>query len=149
MRLFEWLGGLEAGGVTDLNAGLRGYAVAGGRPGLAVLISDLFSPTGYVEGLTALAARGHEVAVVHVLAPDEVEPPLGGDLRLLDVETGEPQEVTIDGGMRALYRRRLAAWRDEIRATCRARGVRYVPVETDTPFERVVTYELRRVGLMG
>ena len=149
LRLFEWLGGVEAGGVTDLNAGLRAYAVAGGRPGLAVLISDLFSPAGYLEGVTALAARGHEVAVVHVLAPDEVEPPLGGDLRLLDVETGGAQEVTIDGGMRALYRRRLAAWQDEIRAACRARGVRYVPVETDTPFERVVMYELRRVGVLG
>jgi uncharacterized protein (DUF58 family) len=149
LRLFEWLGGLEAGGVTDLNGSLRGYAVAGGRPGLAVLISDLFSPAGYLEGVTALAARGHEVAVVHVLAPDEVEPPLGGDLRLLDVETGEPQEVTIDGGMRALYRRRLAAWRDEIRAACRARGVRYVPVETSTPFDKLVLYDLRRVGVLG
>jgi len=58
------------------------------------------APVGYVEGLTRLAARGHEVVVIHVLAPDEVEPPLGGDLRLLDVETGEPQEVTIDARMR-------------------------------------------------
>ena len=148
LRLFEWLEGLEAGGTTDLNAGLRAYAVAGGRPGLAVLISDLFSPAGYVEGLTALAARGHEVAVIHVLAPDEVEPPLAGDLRLLDVETGGPQEVTVDGGVRALYRRRLAAWRDEIGAACRARDVRYVPVETDTPFDRVVLYDLRRAGLV-
>jgi len=137
-----------AGGATDLNGFLRTYAVAGGRPGLAVLISDLFSPGGYAEGLTALAARGHEVVVVHVLAPDEVDPPLGGDLRLLDVETGEAQEVTIDGGVRALYRRRLAAWREEIQATCRARDVRYVPVETDVPFERVVSYELRRVGVV-
>jgi len=115
---------------------------------LAVLISDLFSPGGYVEGLGALAARGHEVVVVHVLAPDEVDPPLGGDLRLLDVETGEAQEVTIDGGVRALYRRRLAAWRNEIRATCRARDVHYVPVETDTPVDRVVLYELRRQGVV-
>ena len=149
VRLFEWLGGLEAGGVTDLNGSLRAYAVAGGRPGLAVLISDLFSPVGYVEGLTQLAARGHEVAVLHVLAPDEVEPPLAGDLRLLDVETGEPQEVTIDARARTLYRRRLAAWRDEIQATCRARDVHYVAVETDTPFERVVLHDLRRAGLLG
>jgi len=148
LRLFNWLEGLVAGGATDLNGFLRTYAVAGGRPGLAVLISDLFSPGGYAEGLTALAARGHEVVVVHVLAPDEVDPPLGGDLRLLDVETGEAQEVTIDGGVRALYRRRLAAWREEIQATCRARDVRYVPVETDVPFERVVSYELRRVGVV-
>jgi len=177
LRLFEWLEGLKAGGATDLNASLRGYAISGGRPGLVVLVSDLFSPlysegsfsplysegskaapihsegseaapTGYVEGLTRLAARGHEIAVIHVLAPDEVEPPLGGDLRLLDVETGEPQEVTVDARMRTLYRRRLAAWRDEIRATCRARDVHYVPVETDVPFERVVLYDLRRAGLL-
>jgi uncharacterized protein (DUF58 family) len=148
LRMFEWLEGLEAGGVTDLSASLQAYAISGGRAGLVVLISDLFSPAGYVEGLTALAARGHEVAMIHVLAPDEVEPPLAGDLRLLDVETGEPQEVTIDGGMRALYRSRLAAWRDEIRAACRSRDVHYIPVETDTPFERVVLYDLRRAGLL-
>jgi len=148
LRLFEWLGGLEAQGTTDLNASLRGYGISGGRPGLAVLISDLFSPAGYLEGLTSLAARGHEIAVIHLLAPDEVEPPLAGDLRLLDVETGESQEVTIDGGMRALYRRRLAAWRDEIQVTCRARDVHYLPVETGTPFERVVLYDLRWMRLV-
>ena len=87
--------------------------------------------------------------VIHVLAPDEVEPPLGGDLRLLDVETGESQEVTIDEGMRSVYRRRLAAWRDEVRATCRARNVHYVPVETDVPFERVVLHELPRAGVVA
>ncbi len=148
LRLFEWLEGLEVSGTTDLNAVLRSYAVSGGRAGLVVLISDLFSPAGYAEGLTALAARGHEIAILHVLSPDEVEPPLGGDLRLLDVETGLPQEVTIDGGMRALYRCRLEEWRDEIRATCRARDAHYVPVVTDTPFDRVVLYDLRRAGVV-
>jgi uncharacterized protein (DUF58 family) len=122
--------------------------VAASRPGLVVLISDLLSPSGYAEGLTRLAARGHGVAVLHTLSPDEVEPPLAGDLRLRDVETGEPQEVTVDGGTRALYRRRLAAWRGEICATCRARDVHYVPIETGTPFDRVVLYDLRRVGLL-
>ena len=148
LRLFEWLERLDTEGTTDLNASLRSYAISGGRAGLVVLISDLLSPAGYVDGVTALAARGHEVAVIHTLSPDEIEPPLGGDLRLLDVETGDPQEITIDGGMRALYRRRLAAWRDEIQATCRARDVHYVPVETDTPFDRVVLYDLRRAGLL-
>jgi len=148
LRLFDWLMGLEAGGTTELNATLRAYAVAAGRPGLAVLISDLFSPAGYLEGLTALAARGHEVAVLHTLARDEIEPPLAGDLRLVDVETGAPQEVTIDAHARTLYRRRLAAWRDEIQSACRARGVRYVSLETDMPLDRLVLYELRRARLL-
>jgi uncharacterized protein (DUF58 family) len=148
LRLFDWLEGQTTQGTTDLNVALRAYAISGGRAGLVVLISDLFSPAGYMEGLTALAARGHEVAILHVLSPDEVDPPLGGDLRLLDVETGEPQEVTIDGGMRALYRRRVEEWRDEIHAACRARDVHYVPIVTDTPFDRVVLYDLRRVGVV-
>jgi uncharacterized protein (DUF58 family) len=148
LRLFAWLEGLEAEGTTDLNAALRGYAISGGRAGLVILISDLFSPAGYLEGVTALAARGHEVAVIHVLSPDEIEPPLGGDLRLLDLETGAPQEVSIDGGMRALYRRRLEEWQDGIRADCRSRDVHYVPVETATPYDHVVLHDLRRVGLV-
>lgn len=148
LRLFRWLEGLEAEGTTDLNAALRAYAFAGGRAGLAVLISDLFSPTGYVEGLTALAARGHEVALLHLLTPDEVDPPLGGDLRLVDVETGETQEVTVDGGMRSLYRRRLAAWQEEIRAACRTRDGLYVPLTTATPLDRLLLHRLRRVHLL-
>lgn len=148
LRMLQWLADLPAGGVTDLNGSLRSYALQGGRAGLLVLLSDLFSPNGYLDGLTALAARGHEIVVVHLLSPDEVDPPLGGDLRLLDVETGDPQEVSIDGGMRDLYRRRLAAWQDEIRAACQARDARYVPLTTDSPLERVVLKELRQYGVI-
>lgn len=148
LRLFEWLEGLSAGGVTDLNAALRTYAMSGGRPGLVILISDLFSPAGYVDGLTALAARGHECAVIHLLSPDEIDPPLGGDLRLIDVETEQAQEVTIDGGMQDLYRRRLDGWRDEVRAACRARGAHYLPLASNTPLEQTVLTGLRRQGIV-
>jgi uncharacterized protein (DUF58 family) len=148
LRLFEWLKVLDTSGTTNLNESLRSYAKQGARSGLVVLFSDLFSPAGYVEGMTALAARGNEVALVHLLSPEEVNPPLSGDLRLVDVESGDARDVTIDGAMRALYERRLAAWRDDIRATCRVRNVHYVPIETDTPFDRVVLYDMRRAGLV-
>jgi uncharacterized protein (DUF58 family) len=148
LRYLAWLEGLEAGGTTDLNAALHAYAATGARAGLVILISDLFSPLGFGEGLTALAGRGHEVTVVHLLSPDEVEPPLGGDLRLLDVETGGAQEVTVDGGTRALYRRRLAAWQDEVRRACRGRDARYAFATTDVPVDRVVLYGLRSSGLL-
>ncbi len=148
LRLFEWLETLKAGGTTDLNTALRVCALSGGRAGLTILISDMFSPPGFADGLTALAASGHEIAIIHVLASDEIDPPLGGDLRLLDVEGGAPQEVTVDAGVLALYRRRLAAWREEIRALCRARDVRYLPVATAVPLERIILYEMRRIGLV-
>ena len=148
LRLFEWLKVLEASGKTNLNESLRSYASQGARSGLVVLFSDLFSPAGYVEGMTALAAQGHELTLVHLLAPEEVNPPLSGDLRLVDVESGDTRAVTIDGGTRSLYERRLAAWRDDIRTACRVRNVHYIPIETDTPFDRAVLYNMRQAGLV-
>jgi uncharacterized protein (DUF58 family) len=148
LPLLGWLQVLRADGTTDLNASLRTHASSAGRAGLTLLISDLFSPAGFTEGLAVLAARGHEVAVLHLLSPAEVEPPLEGDLRLVDVETGEPEEVTLDGATQALYRQRLAAWREGIRRTCHVRGAHYVSVQSDTPIERVVLTDLRRSGVV-
>ena len=148
VRLLNYVNGLKASGATDLNATLRDYAMRAGRPGLCIVVSDLFSPTGYVDGLNVLLGKGHEVAFIHVLSPDEVEPPLAGDLRLVDVETGQPQEVSVDAGMRDLYVKRLNVWRDDLRADCLKRGVHYVPVVTSTPWEKVILYDLRRAGLV-
>ncbi|MBN2470743.1 MAG: DUF58 domain-containing protein [Anaerolineae bacterium] len=150
-RTLEMLAAVEAfttGGTTDLNAALRQYALRGGRPGLCIVISDFFSPTGYEDGLSALQERGHEVALIHVLAPDEVNPPLAGDLRLVDVETAWGQDVTVDAGMRELYQRRLEAWRDSMNRHCAGRGVHYATVETAISWEEVILYQLRKLGVV-
>lgn len=150
-RVMDMLASVErftTSGDTDLNASLRSYALRGGRPGLCIVISDFFSPTGYEDGLTALQSRGHEVALIHVLAPDEVNPPLTGDLRLVDVETTQGQDVTVDSGLRDLYLRRLEAWRESMQGYCTGRGVHYASVETTVPWEEVILYQLRRMGVV-
>lgn len=148
LTLLRYLHAQNGGGTTDLNAWLRTYALREKRPGLVFLISDMFSPTGYIEGMTTLLAKGHEVAVLHLMSPDEVNPPLTGDLRLIDIETGQPQEVTVDSTLRTLYHQRLTGWLDGIRDECSRRGVHYLMVETNTPFEKLILYDLRRLGLV-
>jgi uncharacterized protein (DUF58 family) len=146
LGMLRYVSALKPDGTTDLNTTLRDYALRAGRPGLCFLISDLLAPAGFMEGLSVLQGKGYEVAILHLLARDEVEPPMGGDLRLIDIETNQPQEVSIDGGMRDLYMQRLTEWQDSIRTDCLRRGVHYVPVITDTPWEKVILYNLRRLG---
>ncbi len=148
IAMLRFIQELGAAGITDLNIMLDDYARRARRPGLALIISDMFSPTGYVDGLKALLSRGHEVAFLHVLAPQEISPPLVGDLRLIDVETGNAQEVTVDAAMRGIYQERLSAWRDEIRGECLRRGAYYFPLVTDAPWERVILSDMRRAGLV-
>jgi uncharacterized protein (DUF58 family) len=148
LRLLKFLEGLEPGGTTDLEAALRLYALGVRRSGLLLLISDLLSPAGYRGGLAQLQGRGYEAAVLHLLAPEEVDPPLAGDLRLIDAETGTPQDVTINGGLRQSYRERVGAWREEIEAHCVKRGIHYVPVVTDVPWDELVLHQLRQRRLI-
>jgi uncharacterized protein (DUF58 family) len=147
-RLIKFLSELAPEGTTDLNNSLRDYAMLSSRAGLGFLLTDLFSPGGYQPGLNALQSQGYELALLHVLAPEEIDPPLAGDLRLLDSETHEPQDVSVDGSLRDLYKRRVQGWRDEIEATCLKRGVHYVPVTTATKWDEVVLYQMRKLGLV-
>jgi uncharacterized protein (DUF58 family) len=148
LRLLRFLEQQTPSGTTDLNRVLRDDARAARRPGLAILISDLFSPGGYQHGLSDLQSRGYEIVLIHLLAPDEVEPQLAGDLRLIDVETGQAQEVSLDGGLRESYRRRVAHWRGEIQAWCRRRGIRYLGLSTQRAWDQVVLYEMRKAGIV-
>lgn len=147
-RLFDWLAERSAGGMTDLNAGLSAYSHVGGRPGLTILVSDLWSPAGFRDGVSALQARGHELVIIHLLSPDELDPPLGGDLRLVDIETGEAQEVSIDRSMHDLYCRRVEEWQRETASWCMARQVHYVPVSTALPWEQLILQTLRLQGII-
>ncbi|MYD11871.1 MAG: DUF58 domain-containing protein [Chloroflexi bacterium] len=147
--LLRFIRDLAADSITDLNAALEDYALRARRPGLTLVVSDMFSRDGgYLDGLNALLSRGHEVAFVHVLAPEEVQPPVAGDLSLVDVETELQQEVTVDGAMLGIYQQRLAAWRRELRDECLRRGAHYFPLETDRPWERLILSDMRRAGLV-
>jgi len=136
------------GPATALDLALRNYARRRRRPGLLFLISDLFAPGSGREGMVALLARGYELAVVHVLSPDEAQPDLTGHLKLIDVETGEAAEVTLDSLQVEEYVARLRLWQAELQAFCRSRGIHYATTTSDTPWDALVHGALRRQGVV-
>jgi uncharacterized protein (DUF58 family) len=145
--LFSFLQTLHAGGRTDLAPRLRAYAASTTQPGPLLLLSDLMDD-GWADGLRALAARGFEVTVLHILAPDEIDPEATGDLRLIDVETDAEVEVTADYETLSRYGDALAAWRAQLRRFCGARGMHYLSLSTSVPFEALLFALLRKQGVL-
>ncbi|MCL4869511.1 MAG: DUF58 domain-containing protein [Anaerolineae bacterium] len=143
LRLFQFLASSAAAGITDLNQSLQNYALRGRKPGLLLLITDLLSPSGYQEGVAALQARGYEVGIIHTLSPDEADPPLAGDVKLVDMETGQEAEITLDATTQAHYMARLQEWRREIELFCRGRNIHYIPLTTDYPWDKLILQTLR------
>jgi hypothetical protein len=109
-----------------------------------ILVSDMLAPEGYEDGLDRLLRAGLEVVVLHVLSPQELEPEPGGDVELIDAETGELVEVSLTRATIARYRERLDRWCHDVEAFCARRGIRYARVSTATPFEDLLLDTLRR-----
>ena len=141
--LLDFLAAVRPGGPTVLSEGLANYAMRAREPGLAVVISDLLDPAGFEAGVRALLERRFDVHLVHVLAPEELDPDLSGDLRLLDSETGEARDLSVDGEAIRGYRERLRAFLERVEAFCRTTEIGYHRVASDTPVEEIVLSQLR------
>ncbi len=63
--------------------------------GVCVILSDLFDKAGFEDGLRYLLAGRYDVFVVQVVSPQELDPGLKGDLKLIDLEDGDAAEVSI------------------------------------------------------
>lgn len=147
LSLFYFLQNLKPGARTDLGPRLRAYAAAAVNPGPLLLFSDLLDET-WEDGLRALAGRGFDVTLLHILSPDEVDPHLDGELKLIDQETGAEVEVTADYDLLQRYRSGLETWRQEVNRFCSARGMHYVPLMTSLPFEELLFTLLRQRGVL-
>jgi hypothetical protein len=67
-----------------------------------VLVSDLFDPA-WAKSLDAIGTMGSGT-VLHVMAPDELEPDLSGDLRLIDSESRKAVDLSTSADALAAYR---------------------------------------------
>jgi len=130
-EIFHALASARPGGVTALGPELLQIVDTIMRRGFAVVISDFFSAEESVfELLRRLHARGQEILVFHVLAPEELELPYEGEFLMEDAETGE--EIVVHGeSFREEYRTRVEAFCDRVRAECVRYEVEYRRLRTD------------------
>ncbi len=149
LRLLANLSSIQpADGPTDLVASARHAAAMLSGRGVVVLLSDLLDP-GADRVIRELAATGSELIVLHLLSPDELDPMLEGDLRLVDSESGEGIDVTVDLATLDDYKARLAAWQDGLADLATKRRASYMPLSTDVPLADLVFAELRRRRVVG
>src|ERR687892_2831716 len=111
-EVFRFLSGPRPERLTGLAAAEREYASRLRGRGPLLLISDLMDP-GYLDALRDLAGTRCQLSVLHLLAPDELEPEVPPDARLVDNETGQAVEVSGDDDLVDRYRARLAEGQGE------------------------------------
>lgn len=147
-RMLEYLEGIEPGQNVSLDQGLRDFCLRNTGKGILVLITDLMDKNGYEHAMRFLLAQQMDVYVIHVLCPEELNPEVKGDLKLVDCEDQDVAEITVSRPLLERYQRTLAAFIDGAREFCTRRGMNYVLADTRTPVEQLVSNYLRRRGLV-
>ncbi|MFK7999134.1 MAG: DUF58 domain-containing protein [Polyangiales bacterium] len=147
-KVFDFLRPMTADGSTSLEDALRTFAAQNKRRGVAILISDLYDPAGFEAGINQLRFAKFEPYVLQVFDPAELNPPLNGDVRLIDHETGDFREVTITPRILSKYRQAHERYQQEIADFCAKKQVAHHAISTDVPFDEAILRVLRSGGLL-
>lgn len=144
----EFLSTLPTAGNTNLNRALYDLGRVASAPGLTIIISDFLDNNGYEIGVRALRQRRQEIALLQILAPDEIDPQLQGDWQLRDSEGQKTVEVSAGATILQAYRERLAQFTAELAACAHRYMGSYTLIASDTDIIDVVQRLLRQVELV-
>jgi uncharacterized protein (DUF58 family) len=137
---------VAAGGPGGLADAIR-KASAGHSRGPLALVTDLLDE-GWADVIRTLAAARGDAVVVHLLGRADLEPDLGGDLRLADSETGQEIEVGLTEHELARYRTAVADWMGQVERACARSGIAYARLIADEPVEQLLTGTLTALGVV-
>ena len=122
----------EGADEADLAKGIRRLLSPAHRRGLAVVVSDLLAPAGWDRELARVAVR-HDVLVIEVIDPRELELPDVGTLALVDPETGRLREVnTRSAKLRSRYAEAAREQREANARAVRGAGADHLVLRTDS-----------------
>jgi uncharacterized protein (DUF58 family) len=147
-RLLDQVNGITVSETTDLAQGVKNFALRSSGKGIVMLISDLLDKQGYEPALKYLSAQQMDVYVIHVLAPEEIEPQIEGDLALVDCEDADVAEITASAPLLERYRKTVATFLESARDYCTRRGISYIFARSDLPVQKLVANYLRERGLV-
>ena len=144
-RILECLDGAACGGDTAPSPVFDEIAERIPARGLVVIISDLFDPDtdSLLKALHHFNYRKHEIVVLHTMAEEELHFNFDGHMYFSDLESDA--RLMLDAkAIRAGYLEQVNMFLKKIGDGVRRLHADYVPINTKTPFEDVLTEYLSR-----
>lgn len=151
LRLFvERLGAHEPKHITETGNALHALAEQLSKRGLIVLMTDCFDdPDAVFNALAHFRKKMHDVILLQILDPMELDLSIDRVAEFEDLETGEKLEVDPTHA-RLAYKQELQKFIDQVREKCSVMNVDYRLVSTSETFEDFVHQylnERRRMSL--
>ena len=147
-RMSDFVQSIEPEQVCSLTDAVKRFCLKNSGRGIVVLLSDLMDKSGYEPALRLLVGQQMDVFVLHMLSPEEMDPDLKGDLKLVDCEDDDEAEISVSSALLKKYKSTLAAYVDQARKFCSQRGMTYLLARSDQGADVLVGQYLLERGLV-
>ncbi len=147
-QMLQYLETVTLGQNDSLGESIRDFASRQTGSGIVVLISDFLDKEGFESALRMLVNHRMDVFVMHLLSPEEINPTLRGDHRLIDSEDEDFADLTINQYAVDQYLANLKGFIESIKTFCNRRSMVYVPISTEMRIEEMATTYLRQRGVV-
>ncbi len=137
-RAFRFLDAGATGGATSLSAAFRSFFGSRRKRGLAVILSDLMESDDLVAAFDACRHQKHDMFIVQVLTPEELEPALPDEALLTDSEDGSERRVRVTPRLLSRYAQALEEHQRQVSAYCSKYGFGWSLASTGEPFEEAI-----------
>ena len=143
--ILKLLGEAQPTGETSLAANLTDLAKRIKRRGLIVLLSDCFDDLEALrQAFAFLRARGHEIILLHTMAPEELTFDFGGWSRFECLEVNGTHLDLDPRLIRNDYLENVRTFLAGLKRMCGETGSDYHPLPTDKPMGDALAYYLQR-----
>ena len=116
--------------------------------GISVIISDFFTIGSIDEVIKYLAFKKQQIVLIQVLSEDEINPLLGGQVRLVDVETREEMNLTVTPRLLNIYTQKLKGLQMGVKTSVKKYGGVFFQVSSLDSLEKVVFENFAREGII-
>ena len=147
-QVLKFLEDIPLEGVSNFANAARRFAIRHRGKGVVIILSDFMDKSGFADGMRYVAGRDFDLYAIQVLSPQEIDPPLKGDLRLVDIEDEDTAEVTISKRLLDRYKANLQSFCMDLKNYCSRREITYLFTNTRVSFDVLVMSYLRQQGLL-
>ncbi len=145
-KLFQFIEGVEGRGDAPLDRAIESLLRHHSGRGVCVIVSDFLTFGDLKRSFNILYAAGLEPFGIQILSPQEIEPDITTDLRLVDSETEDTLDISSSADLFALYQEYRQGLENDLTLLCQRRQGRFMSVSSTTPVETILFDQLRRKG---
>lgn len=117
------------------------------KPGISIIISDLFTDE-FQNIIKYLSYMNQKIIVIHLLDKKEIKPDLIGDLRLIDSETLEDNDISINRAILNSYENTFKNFLKGIKETTKKYGAIYTLITNEFSMEKIIFERLMGAGIL-